>query len=351
MKNVNSASLVRYNANNRGISTGDCVKRAISYAFNKSYNDVSKLLVAEEKKYPYLTWKNTIVFSEVISQLYGSELKPVQYDGQVALNDFVDEHPTGTYIFTVGKPSADYSSHLVCAVDGKVYDSWDSRNWVIYKCWTIKTDKEEVQEYDVTQHIEDLRRIAEDTARKYCEKYGAKWPWILEGFLDIEGITSGYKIKMNVFNTKVRYNAEYAIVFNPRTTEDEALAIIENTTKIRLYDRFYEKNKRLIEDKKEKELRGDTPREYEKYFLTEQERKFMASLPGWVRGLATYVNIQRPNQYSDSYCVEIKPKPGDTRVDKIKFEAYDSSQMKDMLNRYWEKGEIPWEDYNVYEEY
>ena len=38
MKNVNSASLVRYNANNRGISTGDCVKRAISYAFNKSYN-------------------------------------------------------------------------------------------------------------------------------------------------------------------------------------------------------------------------------------------------------------------------------------------------------------------------
>ena len=44
MKLIYSADLVRYNANSRGTRTGDCAVRSISLAFNRSYNDIKKLL-------------------------------------------------------------------------------------------------------------------------------------------------------------------------------------------------------------------------------------------------------------------------------------------------------------------
>lgn len=41
---VNSATLVEYNANDRGKNAPDCVKRAISMAFSIPYSEVSKAL-------------------------------------------------------------------------------------------------------------------------------------------------------------------------------------------------------------------------------------------------------------------------------------------------------------------
>ena len=45
-QDIKSANLLRYNANTSGISSPDCVKRGISYAFDKSYVQVSKDLNA-----------------------------------------------------------------------------------------------------------------------------------------------------------------------------------------------------------------------------------------------------------------------------------------------------------------
>ena len=66
------------------------------------------------------------------------------------------------------------------------------------------------------------------------------------------------------------------------------------------------------------------------------------------------MNIQNPGQYSDSYSVWIRPLPSDTRSyprNRIIFESYDALMMKDMLRRYKSKGEVPFEDYEPWEEY
>ena len=41
---ISSADYVNYNANSRGNNVGDCVKRALSMAFDMDYNQTSKEL-------------------------------------------------------------------------------------------------------------------------------------------------------------------------------------------------------------------------------------------------------------------------------------------------------------------
>ena len=49
-RDVVAAELKRYNANNRGTNTTDCVNRSISMAFGKDYVEVHRDLVASMKK-------------------------------------------------------------------------------------------------------------------------------------------------------------------------------------------------------------------------------------------------------------------------------------------------------------
>ena len=141
MRRINSADLVKYNANIRGKNVGDCVKRALSLATNSSYNDISKeLLEAMHEIYKHPDedeWKRPTVFNHVIAAHGGS--RPLKPKGDVyTLGDFVDNvlGHEGTFLVTTGKQPGTLS-HIVCIIDGKIYDSWDSSNQYVYNYYTF----------------------------------------------------------------------------------------------------------------------------------------------------------------------------------------------------------------------
>ena len=64
--NIFSAELTKYNANNRGTSTQDCVKRALSFAFNIPYIKISQELNAKMKELRADSYKTSRVYEYVI---------------------------------------------------------------------------------------------------------------------------------------------------------------------------------------------------------------------------------------------------------------------------------------------
>lgn len=137
--------------------------------------------------------------------------------------------------------------------------------------------------------------------------------------------------------------------------EDEAVSHAQKIAKIRTYDRMYaigDQEKKLKEAEEVKKNMGSATDQRALRWLTPREEKFVNSLPGWVKPLITYVSVQDPGVYADSYRLTIRPLPSGAKSEgEITFYGMQSWAIKDMLKRYREKGEIPDVDYSVYEEY
>lgn len=382
MKRILSAELLRYNANTAGNRAPDCVKRAISYAFDKSYVQVSKDLNAKMKEKKYDQWNIPQVYGLVIRAYGGSSRGDIndfdpEFTIRTTLNEFADKYNTGSYILEVGKKDdSKISTHLVAVVDGQVVDSWDSRNWYVkhvYATGHAHAAKTDLWSSDNVQHLLDLSIQAvtvnaNNQIRKITEKYG----WELSG-LDIDGWSGNYNITVPVAlwvrwaegkEGRKMYSMDIKFVFTPTTTIEEAEKYIKTNAYTRVYDRFYEIVKRVSakaeEQKVQNELRTDPTKaealEKQSMFrwMDGRERAFYNSLPGSIRARIVRINIQNPGQYSDSYDIQLIPK--DERSNSyngkyVDFEAYDAASMKDMLMRYETKGEIPFEDYDPREEY
>lgn len=132
-----------YNANPRGISTTDCVKRAISAATGMDYKKVQ----TELNRYKKITGAKTFNSDHnphkyVENVLNGKKIKLP--DGMSA-EEFCQAHPKGRFIL-------DMETHWSCAIDGVIYDSWDcSRRTVLYVY--------EVQAVDGGMHIDLAKQV------------------------------------------------------------------------------------------------------------------------------------------------------------------------------------------------
>lgn len=362
--NIAAAQLIEYNANNAGANTGDCVCRALSLAFDVGYVQMHKELNEAKKQARSETWKITSVYSRVIRAHGGSGRIPVEV--KLNLNDYVDQYmQEGTYIIeTAPKPERN-SNHIVCVVDGTVYDSWDSRNQYPKNYYEVTgVERKPFTDIDLDTLRDEIREAAVVAQNNLIDKYN----W---NDVDCEVPTLfGNKYKMEVclsitfppceYSSNERtYSFDYSIVITPSTTQEEALDIIQKTTKVRMYDRFYAINKEESARKEEYEVQKAAGDEQEsqrwKLFMTSQESRFYNSLPGYARGMITYLDIQNPGQYSDSYTVKVRKLANDDIHTDVRFpylfQSFDAYAMKDMLKRYYEKLELPGEDYDEYEEY
>ena len=104
-----------YNANPRGLSTDDCVKRAISVATGMEYKNVQ----LELNRYKRVTG----------AESFNSDYNPHRYVEDVlnakkitvkkmTAGEFCRKYPKGRYIL-------DMESHWSACVDGIIYDTWD----------------------------------------------------------------------------------------------------------------------------------------------------------------------------------------------------------------------------------
>ena len=371
-KYVKSAEYKYYNANSRGNNVGDCVKRSISLAFDIPYTQVTKDINRVLKEYQqethryYAQWNQTPVWKRLVKEYGGGDL--VDVPEHPTQDEFADTHD-GTYIVLSGKFSQSGNrseGHACCIIDHVIYDSWNSKNHKVYGYFKILDSGKHKQETNIQDRFSDLGALAlsqmEALTYKYINKYN-----IPGAFPEIsKDITKkGYSFKCHgflEFSHEVpeyeyldAYDLSFVVVLTPTTTYEEAEEIIKKTVYQKIYDKFYYIRKDMESKKEAHELSlaseyGKTDPDY--LFMDGREKRFLKSLPAWVSQFLTYINIQQPNQYSDSVQVTIRPLPGDPRGGKrVQFEAYNTTDMRDMLARYKKSYERPWEDYQPAEEY
>lgn len=360
---IQTAEYKRYNANNRGTHTSDCVKRALSMAFDISYVEVGKELNAIMKQTGRKAWNENHVFWKFIQNHAGKFLQGA--DNTKTLEETVDELGSGTYIYeTSPKPGIQFGrgDHLVCSIDGKIFDSWDSRTQYVTGYWKVE-GRNALELSGIEEHLSELSEEAQEAIRVQVTKYFDKHNLHdIGGWGIVKVRQEGYTIyidnRIKLYpdgpeEKPMTYSFTIAYVFKPNTSLEEARKQIKQVTQTRIYDRFYTIIKQLADHREAMELFKQAGHEkHDGPFLPYRglEERFFNSLPGWVKPFVTYVSIQEPGAYSDSYELTILPLPGDPRRERISFEGYDSKDIRAQLDIYkTEDFARPGEDYSVYE--
>lgn len=362
---IRTANYVEYNANNRGSNVGDCVKRSISLAFDMPYTEVSKLLNAESKE-TGMDYTSPLTYYNVIAKLSGDKHHKwgrLKTDEQTTLSDFVDQRcQSGTWLIETGSKQGSYSTnHIVCVVDGTIYDSWDSSDeWVkMYYEVPIQSRKEFT---DIASSIKtELAPIAEEmllaetkkVAQRYATKKQAEWATVID---DIGVSTSvvGYQIKctakLKIGKRSYRNNVSnlgfrFVIVLHPNDTIDEAKQIIAATIKQRVYDRLWTLNK--DQDDIRETYEAEQAQGGQVMLHTNggaRARSLFRSLPAWARASANYIDVQNPGRYSDSYEVYLTEQG---TGNDLHFYAPTADILRQELDLYHSEGYLPGRDYEL----
>lgn len=115
----------RFNPNPDGRNVGDCTIRAISKALGKDWDATYWGLAVEGNFLHDMPSANAVWGSYLRRNGFYRDLTP---DG-ITVRQFADQHPTGTYVLAL-------SGHVVCVVDGVLYDTWDSSSEIVLYYWT-----------------------------------------------------------------------------------------------------------------------------------------------------------------------------------------------------------------------
>ena len=342
MMRVQSAELIEYNANDRGNRSPDCVKRAISMAFSVPYSQVAKDLrqaqaeVRQEMHNSYYEWNMHTVYSRVIKKYGGAEREKVA-DRRQTVAEFADTH-TGTWILTTGR-NFNSSNHLVCVIDGEVFDSWDSLDQCVI--YATKVDGQHKPKSDIKDRFPELIEYASELIDKSVQfrlkKFGLDKNFTHEETTDnIRGfaLQLHYYLQSNEFED---YLAEIVITYalSPTTTYDEAVEYINKITPTRVYDRLYAIRSRLNDLREAEAYSEDLPENAGRIYLSNgQEERFYRSLPEWLKRRLTYLHVYEPGNYTNSYNIEFVPLPGDPDKSKVEFEGATADEVKDRVARY-----------------
>ena len=364
IKHIKAAELKYYNANNRGKNVGDCVKRSMSLAFDISYSEMAKILNEKMHKMHRSKWNIPAVFKAVVADLGGGEYIIPEED--MTLEEFTDNfaNPNDIYLCLTGKQKG-ITSHAVTVRNGKIWDSWNSKNQHVTGYWHIDgSNSKEIRDTDKNYMADMANNYADPVISKEIERYMFKKGWVWSKYEVESSVTTSYRIKVyctivleadDVMPKDREYHFDIALVIEPTWTEEEIIDFINKQGKQKAYDRMWaisKQEEKLAEAyavAKESGVEDGTRNGlYDDWGFTKQEKKFISTLPGWVLPLIKYVSIEQPGQYHDSYQLRIKLLPGDdSHPDEhyARFEDYDANGIRTQLDRYKKNYELPGIDY------
>lgn len=363
---IKAADLEYYNANVRQKAVGDCVKRAISLAYNKSYTEVSKDC-REQEKATHFAFNSKYSIERLLKQ-YGilSQGQYYRTDDKPTVNDFADSH-SGTWLLLCGKTNNSGSTHMVAVINGTIYDTWDSGTYLVYNYYEVSKGAYETS--DIKDHMDELIDYAYDLIDKTATKYQAKYK--LDGHFEryADAAVKGYAFEIpymytwngkedvhpdathRMLNNKNENGFVAVFTFTPTTEFDEAKRIVEKNAKEKTYNFFYYLYQDFKQAKEAAELVDDMPRSQERmYFRDGREKRFYNSLPLWIKHLTRNIDVQKPGQYSDSYELYIDPLPNDPHQQVVEFAAYDSKGILNEIEIYKKSYKRPYDDYNPIDE-
>lgn len=124
---------VFYNPNPVGRRVGDCAVRAVSKALDISWEQAFLLITGAAYRMGDMPSSDS-VWGAVLRQhgFYRYAIPNTCPDCYTA-RDFCRDHPDGVYVLAFG-------GHVATAVDGDLFDSWDSSNEIPIYYWYLKED-------------------------------------------------------------------------------------------------------------------------------------------------------------------------------------------------------------------
>lgn len=123
------ARWIRYNPNPYKRRTIDCTVRALSIALGLDWDTVYLMICAvgfAEKTMPSLNdvWGEVLYRNGFDKYSLNNECP-----GCYTAADFCREHPRGMYVLG-------FDTHVAAAIDGQLYDAWDSTGEIPRYIWT-----------------------------------------------------------------------------------------------------------------------------------------------------------------------------------------------------------------------
>lgn len=112
-------AFVYYNPNPFQTHVGDCSVRAISKALGKDWEDSYISLCAEGLYYRDMPSSNYVWGMYLLRFGFKQRMIDSICPKCISVSEFTEEHPSGTYVLGC-------EGHVVTAVDGDYFDSWDS---------------------------------------------------------------------------------------------------------------------------------------------------------------------------------------------------------------------------------
>lgn len=321
-----SAILKRYNANTRDSHVGDCVKRSLSVAFRMDYDEVSRELNRIKREVGASAYNVSRVFNVFLQRHGDYKWTTIPAGNRPTVEEFADDYSSGTYLLLTGRAKdimiRGLTDHMVCVVDGTIYDSWDSRQDHVVDYIRV-TDNYSVENVDTLDDwIDEICRDLAD----YIDKLSNQ----CKPYLELSsGFTANERIDKYTYEVYVRakvlqgtenqrdwetpyyYTNEYlghklVVKWNPRMNSKDNINNIIKKTKQKIYDWAYMIRKDLKDHHESKSI------QFHPEFRGSKSK--LMTFPEWVRPLITYYRDDGNPEYTDKYKMYIDALPDDPRA-------------------------------------
>ena len=351
-----------YNANTRNNDVGDCVKRAISLALGRDYDEVSAELNKLKRELHVDAFNLPYVYSRYLRKfnIVPKSLNPTA-ENAVTESEFAAAHPSGTYILEVGKAKlTSYSKfkqyppsdHLVAVIDGDIYDSWDSSDDVVHVVYKVKEDSTSFNSYDMSNVLNAVVSYIEDLLPKYIDQYIDKIS-ATSKYVILNKDTAEFYVRFHTTSEIPRscpyiadrnYSHKIVLKCTPASSEEENIAKLKSKCKQKIYDYFYNVKKEIKDS-----VLAQSP---EIKVRDSDGRKFVASLPKWCWPMIYEVEVLSDSYVewsgSPKYTVFMDALDGDPRKEEnssVRIEGDTLTEFKQNLEHYKNTFQRPNYDY------
>lgn len=117
-----------YNPNPVGRRVGDCAVRAIAKALDISWERAYTLLVLNGFLMGDMPSSNSVWGALLRENGFKARPLPDDCPSCYTAADFLEDHSDGTFVFGFG-------NHVATAIDGTLYDTWDSTEEIPQYVW------------------------------------------------------------------------------------------------------------------------------------------------------------------------------------------------------------------------
>lgn len=120
---------VRYNANPDHARVGDCTVRALSLAFDTDWEDAYIRLAIHGFMQRDMPSSDIVWWDLLEKNGFSRNAIPSDCPLCTTVRQFCRDHPEGVYVLATEK-------HVLTAIDGDWYDTWDSGDEIVLHFWT-----------------------------------------------------------------------------------------------------------------------------------------------------------------------------------------------------------------------